>query len=190
MLIVGPHGRLRVGASSAERTTDVEEAQLGVDGGPRVDAIQSGAPVEIVDIEAEGWRWPEFAITTQARGFRSALAIPMQLRIQVLGGLNLFSEKLGALGERDFAVASALAQIATISIVQHESLSGQSQDNAQLQRAVDSRVAIEQAKAVISQQRGIPMDEAFRLLRTHSRHHQTGLKAVASLIVQRQLVLE
>lgn len=190
VLLVGSDGKLHVAASSAERASDIEEAQMGVDGGPCVDAIAAGGPVEIVDIDAEAWRWPAFAITARSRGIRAAHAIPMKLRTQTLGGLNLFSDRPGFLGDRDFAVASALTQIATISIVQHRSSSGQSATIAQLQHALDSRVLIEQAKGVISQQRGVPMDEAFGLLRTHSRRKQLGLHDIAAQIVERQLVLD
>jgi hypothetical protein len=190
VLLIGSDARLHVGASSAERASDVEEAQMGVDSGPCIDAIETGLPVEVADIDAEAWKWPEFAATARARGFRAVHAIPLQLRSQTLGGLNMFSDVPEALGDRDFAVASALAQIATISIVQHRSSSGQDATIAQLQRALDSRVVIEQAKGVISQQRGVPMDEAFSLLRTHSRRQQAGLKDIAAKIVERQLVLE
>lgn len=190
VLLVGPHCRLQVGASSAERATDVEEEQLGVDGGPCVDAIRSGAPLEVLDIEVEGWRWPAFAIVARARGFRAVHAIPLQLRGQTLGGLNLFSEQPGAFDDRDFAVASAMVQIAAISIVQHQSLNGQSEINAQLQQALETRTVIEQAKGIISQQRGVPVEEAFGLLRRHSRNNQRGLKEIAALIVEQQLVLE
>jgi hypothetical protein len=190
VLLVGSDGRLYVAASSAERASDVEEAQLGVDGGPCVDAIRSGTPVEVPDIRSEAWKWPAFAMTAETRGFAAVHAVPMRLRTLTLGGVNLFSPNTGTLPDHDFAIASALAQVATISIVQHRSISGQGDVNAQLQRALDSRVVIEQAKGVVSQQRGVPIDEAFVLLRSHSRRNQTGLQEVAAQIVERRLVLE
>jgi hypothetical protein len=76
------------------------------------------------------------------------------------------------MGKWEFEVASALAQIAAISIVRHRTVAGRDYTGAQLQRAIDSRIVIEQAKRVIAQQRGVRMDEAFSLLRTHSRKHE------------------
>ena len=190
VLLVDESGGLHVAASTAERASDVEESQMGVDGGPCVDAIAAGTVVEVTDIGAEGWRWPEFATTAQVRGFRAGLAIPLTLRTQTLGGLNLFSPDVGPMSDSGFAIASALAQVATIAIVQHRSISETGELNEQLQRALDSRVVIEQAKGVISHQRGVAIDDAFAILRRHARSRQAGLSDVAAQIVDRHLVLE
>ena len=187
ILLVDADGNLHVGASSTERASDLEEAQMGVTGGPCRQAIETGQNVEVPDISAEANRWPEFVATARARGFHSAHAIPMRLRTQTLGGLNLFSARPGALSDRDQALAETFAQLATISIVQHQIITDQGIVTAQLQRALDSRIIVEQAKGVLAQQHGIAIDEAFGLLRNHARRTSSGLKQVANQIVSHGL---
>jgi GAF domain-containing protein len=187
ILLIGAEGRLHVAASSTERASDVEESQLGVDGGPCSDAIRAGQGIDVPLIPAEKERWPEFVATAQAKGFNAAHAIPMRLRAQTLGGLKLFSTRPGSLSDRDQALAETFAQIATISIVQHQTITDHGIVNAQLQRALDSRVIIEQAKGVLAQQYGLEMDAAFALLRNHARRSSSGMSHVAKQIVSHGL---
>jgi GAF domain-containing protein len=187
ILLVGADGRLHVAASSTECASDVEESQLGVGGGPCSDAIRTGQGIDVPLIPAEQARWPEFVAIAQAKGFNAAHAIPMRLRSQTLGGLNLFSTQPGSLSDRDQALAETFAQLATISILQHQTLTDHGIVNAQLQRALDSRVIIEQAKGVLAQQYGLEMDAAFALLRNHSRRTSSGLRHTARQIVSHGL---
>jgi len=187
ILLLDAEGRLRVAASSTERTADVEESQLGAQGGPCSDAIATGQGIDVPVITAAAKKWPEFVSTARARGFLAAHAIPMRLRSQTLGGLNLFSARTGALSDRDQALAETFAQLATISIVQHQTISEHGIVSAQLQRALDSRVIIEQAKVVLAQQHGVPIDDAFALLRNYARRTSSGLKHVATQVVSHGL---
>lgn len=190
ILLADGQGRLHVVASTSERAADVEDAQLGSSEGPCFDCIATGDPVEVPDIGAERQRWPRFAQTAESRGFVAAHAIPLRMRSDTLGGMNLLSDVGGVLSDRDAALAQALAQIATISVVQHLKLANRETLTKQLQLALDSRVLIEQAKGVLSQQRGISVEAAFGILRDHARRNQTGLKSIAQLVVSRTLTLE
>jgi GAF domain-containing protein len=189
ILLRDAEGNLHVVASTSERASDVEEAQLGADEGPCLASIQSGEPVEVPDIVAESTKWPRFTFAAKARGLQSAHAIPLRLRTQVLGGLNLFSDRPGLFSDRDAAIALALAQVATISILQNQTITNQGVVAAQLQHALDSRVIIEQAKGVLAHQHGVAMDRAFALLRSHARNNNIGLRAVADQVVNDRLVI-
>jgi GAF domain-containing protein len=176
-------------ASTSERASDVEEAQLGADEGPCLASIESGEPVEVPDIAAASDKWPRFASVAEARGLRSAHAIPLRLRANVLGGLNLFSDRAGSFSDHDAALAMALAQVATISIVQSRTITNQGILTTQLQQALDSRVIIEQAKGVLAHQHGVGMDRAFALLRNHARSNNLGLRAIADQVVNNRLTI-
>jgi GAF domain-containing protein len=189
ILLVDASGALRVGASSTERTSEVEEAQMGVGGGPCSDAVQSGQEVEVENIADMGDMWPEFVSTARARGFHAAHAFPMQLRAQSLGGLNLFSAHVGSFSDRDAALARGFAQIATIGIIQHQTIGERETVASHLQRALESRIVIEQAKGVIAAQHDITMDYAFTLLRRHARRTSTGLRSIADQVVSRRLTI-
>jgi GAF domain-containing protein len=189
ILLADRAGVLHVVASSNERTSDVEEAQLGFDEGPCIDCINSGEPVEVSDLSKEAERWPRFVELAQARGFDAVHASPLHLRGQTFGAMNLFSSGTDSFSDRDAALAMALTQVATISLVQHQTISNQETVNDQLQRALDSRVLIEQAKGVLAQRHGVPIDDAFSLLRTYARSSSSKLHDIAERVVRQGLSL-
>ncbi|MDF2444752.1 MAG: hypothetical protein JWR01_2955 [Subtercola sp.] len=189
IVLADAHGVLHVVASSSERASEVEEVQLGQSEGPCLQSFQTGETVEIADITAEQTRWPTFAGVAEARGFLADHAVPLRLRGQTLGVMNLFSSERGPLSNRDAALVQAMADVATISIVQKQTVQHHVQVSEQLQYALDSRVLIEQAKGVISDQHGVPIDQAFVLLRSFARSNQARLHDVADRIVNRQLLI-
>jgi GAF domain-containing protein len=111
----------------------------------------------------------------------------MRLRGQVIGTLNLFGSRLVELSDRDIALAQALADVATIGILQDRFLRESHLLADQLHRALDSRVLIEQAKGVIAQSASLPMDAAFAALRSYSRNHNLTIRSVAEGITSREL---
>jgi GAF domain-containing protein len=180
-------GVLHVVASTSERTSDVEEAELGTDQGPCLDSYRSGLVVETPDVSASHGRWPIFARVAEQRGFRAGYAVPLTLRGQHLGAMNLFFDRTDAVTDRDAAVAQALAEFATIGIVQRRALQYHADRAAQLQHALDSRIVIEQAKGVLAFQRSVSIDEAFKLLRQYARNTNARIRDVAERIVYQRL---
>ncbi len=187
LMLADSSGRLQVVASTSERADLVEVMQLAAGAGPCVDCFTSGTVVSVPDIQASTEDWPAFRLAAAQQGFKSVHATPMRLRSDVIGTMNLFSTAVGSLKRRDAALAQALADVATIGILQ-ERVSAQSQVvTEQLQRALDSRILIEQAKGVLSQSAGFSMDEAFVVLRAHARNHNLTLRAVAEGVANRTL---
>lgn len=189
LLLADSDGRLHVVGSTSERASDIEETELGVDQGPCLDSFRSGSVVETTDLASSGERWPDFVPVALRRGLRSGYAVPLTLRGQHLGALNLFFDRVGALTDQDAAVAQALSDFATIGLVQHRALRERADRAAHLQHALDSRVVIEQAKGAVAFQRGVSIDEAFKILRQHARSINARLHDVAQQIVERRLSL-
>jgi transcriptional regulator with GAF, ATPase, and Fis domain len=182
-------GRLHVMASSSERASAVEEAQLGAKEGPCFEAFTTGSVVEIPHITATRDRWPEFVAATQQRGLFAAHAVPLQVRGQVLGAMNLFSAAPGALSDRESIIIEAMANVATISVVQTQTRNRDAALAEQLQHALNSRVVIEQAKGVLAHRHNIAMDAAFAILRNHARRHGNKLADTARQVISAHLPL-
>ena len=182
-------GVLHVVGSTSERTSDVEEAELGTEQGPCLDSYRSGQVLETPDVSAARDRWPAFVRVAEERGFRAAYAVPLTLRGERLGAMNLFFDRVDALTDQDAAIAQALAEFATIGIVQRRALRHHADRAAQLQYALDSRVVIEQAKGVLAYQRSVSIDEAFKLLRQHARNTGARIHDVAERVVYQRLSL-
>ena len=178
--------RLEVIASSEEGAEIVELLQISTDSGPCIECFRTGATVSMPDIATDD-EWPEFREVALAQGYRSLHAVPLRLRETTIGSMNLFRSAPGALDDDSAAMARALADMATIGILQERALREADVARDQLQRALDSRVVIEQAKGVIAQTRGIDMSAAFDLLRGYARQNQLGLSVVAEQVVSRAL---
>jgi transcriptional regulator with GAF, ATPase, and Fis domain len=183
LLLADPRGELRVVAASSETARLLELFQLQNDQGPCLDCFRSGQPVTVVDLASASDRWPHFAPAAMRAGFAGVHALPMRLREHVIGALNLFRAEAGALPAADVRVGQALADVATISILQERNLRRSDALNEQLQSALNSRVVIEQAKGKLAERLGLDMNQAFNLLRDFARSRNLRLSDVAQAFV-------
>ncbi|MBN9238473.1 MAG: hypothetical protein BGO97_02220 [Micrococcales bacterium 70-64] len=189
IVLADADGALHVAATSDARSKDVEIIQLGTRTGPCFEAFQTGSSIAVDDIAARRDEWPEFADLALAKGFRSMRAIPLRLRDVTLGSLNLFSERVGPLPPQDAVLAQAMADVATIGLVQDRVIARHETVAGQLTAALDSRVRIEQAKGLLAHRHDVSVEEAFALLRAHARRHRLKLHDVALDVVERRLEL-
>ncbi|MEA5367129.1 GAF and ANTAR domain-containing protein [Amycolatopsis sp., V23-08] len=156
---------------------------METDDGPGIDCVRGGAPVSSADLRAESGRRTRFAGAARECGFRSAHALPMRLRDTVIGGVTLLGAEAGVIGDDDLALAQALADVATIGILQQRTIEHGDDLAGQLQAALDSRVVIEQAKGILGQGGGVSTDEAFTRLRGYARAHRRRLTDLAAAVV-------
>jgi GAF domain-containing protein len=184
ILLDDQRGNLAVVASSTEETRLLEVFQLQNNEGPCLDCVRMGNPVTSLDIEKESARWPLFVPAAMSAGFRSVTAVPLRLRDQTIGGLNLFRDKTEPVSQDDQRLAQALADVATIGILQRRSTHRSTIIAEQLQHALNSRVVIEQAKGVLAERKQVTMDAAFDSLRHHARSHNLKLTDVALAVVR------
>lgn len=191
LLLTDGNGELRVMAASSEATGVVELLELDNQGGPGMEAFRTGRPVRSGDLAGSQarHRWPEFGEAALAAGFRGVTAVPMRLRGQVLGALDLFSTETVDLTDEDLTVAQAMADLATIAILQDRATIDDRTLISQLQTALESRVLIEQAKGIVAHGAEVTMDEAFGRIRNHARSNNKRLREVAAAIVSGDLKL-
>ncbi len=173
-------------ASSNEDARLLELFQLQNEEGPCLESVRTGDVVNVPDLNETLERWPRFSPAALDRGFRSVHAVPLRLREDRIGGLNLFSDTQSPLSDEDHRVVQALADVATIAILQQRSLSVAGLLAEQLQNALNSRIIIEQAKGVLAESGNLEMGEAFEALRAHARSTNQRLSDVAQRIVTRE----
>jgi len=186
LLLVDDSEEPQLLASTSESTRVLELFQLqSSEGGPCIECIRTGAPVTVEDLSAHH-DWPRFSQVALSLGFEAVHALPLRLRGDVIGALNLFGNR-ARLAENDLQVGQSLADMATIGILQHRSSRRASIEAEQLQQALASRVVIEQAKGVLAEFGHISMEPAFHSLRSYSRSRNLKLGEVAEAIVARRL---
>jgi len=183
ILLANAEGGLEVVASTSEANTLVEVMQLDANAGPCLECFRTREIVSVPDIDVDSDRWSEFAATASAQDIHSVYAIPLRLRETTIGTLNLMRAERGELNHHDVRAAQALADVATIGILQERAIRGAVTVRDQLQDALSSRIIIEQAKGVVAETANLSMDDAFSLIRQHARSNQTTLKEVARQLV-------
>jgi transcriptional regulator with GAF, ATPase, and Fis domain len=183
VMLADPRGQLRVAAASSEEAGLVELFQIQNDQGPCLDCCRTGQPVTAADLAGQGQRWPRFADAATRAGFGAVHALPMRLRDQVIGALNLFSAGTGQLGPAGLRIGQALADVATIGLLQERNVRRAETLAEQLQAALNSRVVIEQAKGKLAERTGLDMDQAFTLLREQARNTNQRLTDVARHVI-------
>jgi GAF domain-containing protein len=183
LLLTDQQDTLQLVAASSERTRLLELFQLQTAEGPCLDCFRTGEPVSVADLTADG-RWPRFTAAAAEVGFRAVHAIPMRLRKEVIGALNLFDVDAGALRADKLRIGQSLADVATIGLLQQRAIHRRDILTEQLQTALNSRVLIEQAKGVIAERLGTDVDHAFAILRRGARDRNRGLSDLARAVVE------
>ncbi|HVA04950.1 MAG TPA: GAF and ANTAR domain-containing protein [Acidimicrobiales bacterium] len=187
LALAAARGELRVMASSSERMRALELIEFQNDEGPCRDCLLSGERVLNVRLDQAEDRWPRFAPQARESGFQMVHALPLRLRSDVIGAMNIFSPGLVELSGEDVNLTQALADAATIGILQERAVKHGTDLAGQLQGALNSRIVIEQAKGIVAERRHVDMDEAFALLRSYARSNRKQLSDVARAIIDHSL---
>jgi hypothetical protein len=175
----------RVVAASDEETRRLQVSQLEREQGPGLDCLRLGAPIVVTDLAAAAHLWPWFAVETGRIGYLSVHTLPMRLRAQTIGALSLYRTQTGPCPSDSIRLGQALADMATIGLLQEQAIRAQSVINRQLQIALNHRVVIEQAKGVLAERHRIRVEGAFAMLRRVSRDRNYRLTDLARAVVDR-----
>jgi len=189
ILLADETGRLRVIGASTEQIGLLELFQLQNDEGPCLDCFRTGEVVSHSHLLGES-PWPSFSAESVRLGYASVCAIPLRLQDVVLGCLNLFQVGSVPLSQLDVSLARALADVASIAVVQDQATRQAAIREGQLRHALVSRIAIEQAKGMLAEFGGVDMDQAFNRLRAFARSSNRKLTEVAAALVEGALPLD
>jgi len=183
LLLADAGGRLQVMASSTERMRMTELLEVQYEDGPCFDSYRSGVPVLNQRLERSGLRWPRFGPAALESGFQMVHAVPLRLRNEVIGAMNIFDTAPHELTPGEASLVRAFADAGTIGILQERTHKQQSDLSVQLQGALNSRIVVEQAKGIVAERLKVDMDTAFGMIRSHARRQGTRLSAVAEALV-------
>ena len=188
-VLANPRGAVTLVAGSTEPVRRAESAELDTASGPGLDAFRTGQAIAHKNLTEGATPWARFAAAAVTAGCVAVHALPMRLRDDTIGAVNLYNATEGPFDAETVAVGRSLADAATIGILHQRSVAQHEIRTGQLQTALNSRVAIEQAKGYLSQRLGVTMQDAFHLLRKHARSHNRRLNEVAADVVTGELDL-
>jgi GAF domain-containing protein len=187
ILLLNQDQRLEVAASSDSAARYMELFQIQCRSGPCVEVVRTGRPIMVTNRAELERRWSVFAKATARVGFSGVYAVPMRVQDETIGALNLFSTRPAGIGDLDAEVTRGLAHAATIGIMQQRSITRATLLAEQLQLALNTRTAVEQAKGIVSEYAGVDVAAAFEAIRGFARSHRVTLSSVAERLVARTL---
>jgi len=190
IILADQRGHLQVVASTSQQARLLEIFELQSSEGPCLDCFNTGQPMVNIDLDEVVARWPKFTAAASTAGYRATHALPLRLRDQVIGAMNLVCIEPATLSEDDIHLGQALADIATIGLLQARAVSQQELLAEQLQSALNSRILLEQAKGALSERARVDVDEAFDMMRTYSRQTRRRLVEVATAVIVGTLTIE
>jgi GAF domain-containing protein len=182
-LVLVDQGRLNLLAATVQQVRTLGLFELQVQEGPCLDCVRTGEAIINVPLAGSQDRWPKFAPAALESGFEASHALPMKLRGQVIGALNLFTRNQDQLTVTDLAIGQAMADMATIGLLHQRNAHDQTALTERLEIALNSRVLVEQAKGALAARANITLNEAFDRIRRHARHHHLTLASVAMEVV-------
>ncbi|MGW6022657.1 ANTAR domain-containing protein [Streptomyces sp. NPDC055099] len=185
VLLADSQDDLKLVAASGEHAWVLDLFALQQEEGPSMDCYRSGTAytnIALTGLEAN-IAWPQFATRAKEAGYTMTQVLPLRQGDQAVGTLNLFQARPQVMGPDEIALAQALADVATIAILQRRSLEQSETERGQLQEALVSRIVIEQAKGVLAERWKCTVDEAFAALRRHARSNRLRLAECARQVV-------
>lgn len=161
----------------------IDAEQYAEGGGPCLDALRDCRVVRVADTRLTEARWPRFSRAAQRHGVLSTLSLPLVVRDEGLGAMNLYARTVNAFSPADEATCRDLATSAAVVISNATAYWRTYELTQQLQDALRSRAVIEQAKGVLMAREHLDAEEAFDLLRRLSQQENRKLREVARRLV-------
>ena len=183
LMLTDQRGRLNLMAATVQQARVLGLFELQVQEGPCVECFTTGQAIANLSLAESQQRWPKFGPAALESGFGVTHALPMRLRGQVIGALNLLTGDHRLLSPTDLAIGQAMADMATIGLLHQRNAYDQTILSEQLHTALNSRVLVEQAKGMLAVRAHISVNEAFTRMRGYARGHQLTVADVASGVV-------
>lgn len=177
-------GRTYTAVHTDDRTLRVDSEQYDAGDGPCLEASRTGAVV-LVNADDPEDRWPRFTAAAREEEILSFLAAPLITGEQSLGSFNLYGRARSAFDTLDAEILELLTTTVSRTLGDFARFKSARDVADSIQRALQTRAPIEQAKGILMALHGVDADEAFDLLRRESQATNTRLHTVATELVTR-----
>jgi GAF domain-containing protein len=182
LMLLDPDQLLRNVAVSDQRVDHLEQLQLEHGEGPCVDAFEQKTLVDAADLADEG-RWPSFSPAAAERGLRAVLASPIPYNQHAIGVVAVFSATVRPWSPEGELALTTFTDLAALCIANTMASEERGEVAEQLQRALDARVVIEQAKGALVASEGLTERDAFERMRRQARRERRPIVDVATEVM-------
>lgn len=186
--MVTPVGNRGIVCATDEVAARIEDLQFTLGEGPCIDAVLSGAPVLVGDLDVVDGisldRWPAFLEGAAAVGVRGVFAFPLRIGATNVGALDLYRDRTGDLDADELAAALMAADAIALALLRYRS-------DGTLIEDVDPyfthQLQVHQATGMVQAQLGSTTQEALLALRAHAFVSEHTLVDIATAVVERRL---
>jgi GAF domain-containing protein len=175
-------------AATGKDLVDLEQKQYDSGRGPCLESARELTPVRAV-IGEHREQWPEFESTAEAAGVRAYLSVPVVLpassdaEARHIGALNIYSYTATAFDPFDEGLMQLFTTAASATITNAQRWKHSRRQVQHLERALQSRAVIEQAKGVLMAVHTCSAENAFDMLVEQSQRTNTKLRDVAAKLL-------
>lgn len=162
---------------------EVDSFQNDIDEGPCLHAVRTRTVVEVPDMATDD-RWPRFSAHASERGLLSSLSLPLIVRGDALGALNLYAFRPESFDAADRQTGTMFAAQAAVAVANAQTYAASVKVARELREALESRAVIDQAMGILIGRNHFDADEAFTALRVRSQKENRKLRDVAGDIVR------
>ncbi|MGY1633510.1 GAF and ANTAR domain-containing protein [Geodermatophilus sp. SYSU D01186] len=178
---------MRVGAVSTVSYTGplaalLDERQYAAGSGPCVDAAISGDTITIDDTTASG-TYPDFGRLAHRHGITHTMSVGLPVERRIIGALNLYGGDETTFDGSTAELATAFASSAAVAVANAGVHASTGTLVRNLQKALDARAVIDQAKGVLMAQHGWSPEVAFDQLVRQSNSANRKLRDIAQDVV-------
>lgn len=171
-------------AYHGELAYELDQLQYQHEQGPCLDSVAASGEAYSACADLAGQApWPAFAPAAAAAGGRAVLAFGMfpdpSVSLPRLGSLNLYARSPAAFESGDREVGMVLAAHAGVALASSSASSEAEVRTANLERAMESRDVIGQAKGILMERHKLSPGQAFDTLRDASNRLNTKLADLA-----------
>jgi hypothetical protein len=176
----GRHHTTVAGTVGPARDLAALDMELGE--GPLTDTLAAGLPLAANHLAAD-FRWPQYRRHPRSAGYKSILAVRLQLDGSWQCALVFFAPRTAAFPQAVTAAALSFADLASRSLSLVLELQEARTAASDLRSALESRTSIDIACGVIMAENRCSYREAFAIISKASSHRNIKLRKVAEDIL-------
>jgi len=182
VLLTREGGHLEFAAASAHAVKLLHTIELRFNDGPGVAGFRRGEVVTLPDVH-DAQPWLAFRQAALRAGYHAVHVVPLRHQGEIVGTLTLFGRTPGPLAPDEQRIALALGTLAAAGLLTNRSLRKAETLAGQLQTALNSRIAVEQAKGILAERHGVSTERAFEVMRAFARRDRRKIDEVARDVI-------
>lgn len=176
-------GSARTVASSEPALEVLDEIQYETGDGPCLQATRTRTLITCQDLSRDD-RWPQLSARATALGVRGVASVPLDVRRNAVGALNIFLPDPDAIGPHLLITGMAVAGQSELLLDEVLRRSAQAEMTAELQTSLRAGATIDHAIGVIVAQRGCGIQEAYEVLHETAQRLNLRPHVIAERLVE------